>query len=344
MHEVGNATWEAHASRALEEYVARSRTIARRSRLDAAALEALDGLHTAGIDALLLKGPALARALYRPDEHRGYFDVDLLVAPADLGAAGAVLARLGYTNVSEKRGIDDLAGILHAQLWSRLDPGFGNVSIDLHWRLAGCDVPPQTAWTALSANRAAVNLGGRSVATLGSPGLAFHLALHAAQHGPDDLQAVGDLDRGLSRLPPEVWKEAAQLAPELRATEAFAAGLRLLPAGVALADDLRLPWAEALLWQIAHRDARPRGTFHLQALTDAKSLRERALVVRRSLLPTRAWIVWEQSWAAPGGLRLVAAYALHIARAPVWVARAWRFRRQAGRHQATRTKRCPCKC
>src|SRR3954469_8581878 len=193
MNEVRDAGWEAHASRALAEYVARTRTIARQPRLDAAALDALDAVRAAGVDALLLKGPALARTLYRPDEHRGYFVIDLLVAPADLAAAGSVLASLGYTNVSELHGVDDVAGILHAQLWSRLDPGFGNVSIDLHWRLAGCEAPPGAAWNALSRNRAMVDLGGRSVATLGSAGLAFHIASHAAQHGPDDLQAMADL-------------------------------------------------------------------------------------------------------------------------------------------------------
>jgi hypothetical protein len=324
--------WEAHARGALHEYVARSRMSARRSGLDAAAEDALNALDAAGVAALLLKGPALAQTLYRPDEHRGYFDVDLLVAPGDLAAAGSVLASLGYGNVSELQGVDDVAGILHAQLFSRLDAGFGNVSIDLHWRLAGCDAPPQTVWNALISHRTTVELGGRRVATLGSSGRALHLALHAAQHGPDDLKAMGDLDRGLIRLPPQLWVEAAQLARDLRATEALAAGLRLLPRGVVLADELRLPRADALLWQIAHRNERPRGVFHLQAFTDASSLRERIGVARRSLLPARAWIVWERPWAARGGLWLSAAYAMHIMRAPVWVARAWAFRREARRH------------
>jgi hypothetical protein len=334
MNGIGDPAWEAHASRALEGYVARTRLIGRQSGLDAAALEALAALDAADLDALLLKGPALAQTIYRPDEHRGYFDVDLLVAPADLAAAGAVLVRLGYTNVSERRGVDDIAGILHAELWSRLDPGFGNVSIDLHWRLAGCEAPPGAVWNALSRNRTTAELGGRRVATLGSPGLAFHIASHAAQHGRDDLKAMGDLDRGLSRLPPETWHEAARLAREVRATEAFAAGLRLRPAGAVLADELRLPRADALLWHIAHHHEQPRGTFHLQAFTEARTLRARIAVARRSLLPTRAWIVWEQSWAAQGGLALVAAYALHIMRAPVWLTRALRFRREAGRRQA----------
>jgi hypothetical protein len=174
-----------------------------------------------------------------------------------------------------------------------------------------------------------VDLGGRRVPTLGPSGLALHMALHAAQHGPGDLKAMGDLDRGLVRLPPEIWQEATRLARALRATEGFAAGLRLMPAGAMVADELGLPPAEGLLWHIAHRDERPRGTFHLQAFTEARGLRERTAVLRRSLLPTRAWIVWEHPWAAAGGARLLAAYGLHISRTPALAVRALAFRRLA---------------
>jgi hypothetical protein len=325
------ADWEARGKPALQEFAVRSRTVARQSEVDAAAVTALDALNAAGVDALLLKGVALARTLYRSDEHRGYYDVDLLVAPVDLAAAGGALAGLGYTNVSESRGIDDLAGILHAEVWSRLVPDFGNLLIDLHWRLDGCEAAPEIAWNALRARRAFIELDGHRVPTLDHSGLALHLALHTAQHGSADLKAVGDLNRGLERWSPEIWKQAAQLAHELRATEAFAAGLRLVPVGAVLARELRLPAADALLWAIAHRDTRPRGSFHLQTLTEARGLRGRAKVLRRSLLPTRAWIIWEHRWAARGGPQLLAAYGLHILRSPAWAAKAWLYRRRAQR-------------
>lgn len=315
----------------MEEFAHRARMVARVPGVDAAALEACDALAAAGVDALLLKGRSLARGLYRPGEHRGYFDIDLLAAPDDQAPAGAVLAALGYVNVTEMRGVDDVAGILHEQHWSRFVPEFGNVSIDLHWKLPGCEAPADAVWTTLSRHRSTIELEGRHVPTLDRAGLALHLALHAAQHGPGELKALGDLKRGLSRWPYETWEQATRLAHELQAVDAFAAGLQLLPAGLARSDELGLPRADAGLWVIAHRDERPRGAFHLQAFSEAASARQRIGVVRRALLPKRAWIVWEYPWAARGRFRLLAAYGRHALRSPAWAARAWRFRRRAPR-------------
>jgi len=291
-------------------------------------VEVLDACAAVDVEPLLLKGAALARTLYRRDESRGYFDVDLLVPSEDLSAVGQVLDDMGYRNVTELQGVDDVAGILHAQMWAQSVPEFGNLSFDLHWLLYGCEAPPQLVWETLSARHMFIDVAGRRVRTLDRPGLALHLALHTAQHGPDDLKAAADLNRGLERWSPEIWCQAADLAAELRAVEAFAAGLRLVPGGDLLARRLELPAADALLWQIAHRGERPRGTLHLQAFTEAQGLTERMKLLRRSLLPRRAWIVWEQPQAARSRGRLFAAYCAHILRAPAWAARAWRFRRR----------------
>jgi hypothetical protein len=142
---------------------------------------------------------------------------------------------------------------------------------------------------------------------------------------------MGDLARGVERWPLEVWRSAARIADELGATTLFAAGLRLLPSGVAIAVELALPETAELDWEILHREARPRGAFHLQALAQARGWREHASVLRRSLIPSREWIIWEFPSAAGGTLRLLAAYVWHLLRAPAWAARAWRFRRRARR-------------
>lgn len=323
----------------MEDFAHRARLAAYAPTLDAAALEAWDALATAGIDALLLKGAALARSLYRPGEHRGYCDVDLLVAAGDHARAGTVLARLGYTNRTERFGVEEVAGSLHAHDWLRPVPGFGTLSVDLHWRLSGCEAPAEAVWAALSRRRVFLELGGGRVAALDHVGQALHLALHAAQHGPDDAKALGDLARGLDRWPDETWEQATRLAGELQALDAFSAGLRLLPAGAARADALGLPRAEAQLWAIAHRAERPRGTFHLTALSRAGGVRERLGIARRALLPRRPWIVLAYPWAAGGGFRLIAAYAMHVLRSPSWAARAWRFRRRAAAAEADRLSR-----
>jgi len=319
------------ASESLHDFAARARDEPLLRRLDAAAAEALAAFAAAGANALLLKGPALAQALYA-GEHRPYSDVDVLVAPGDVEAARRTLADLGYVSTSEGVGIDDVAGVAMAEEWVRAggNDDAGRM-IDLHWALPGTGIAAGVAWEALAARRAWIDVAGSRTPTLDAVGLAVHVALHAAQHGTRYGKPLADLERGVERWPREVWRDAAELAAELGAGGAFAAGLRLTPAGAVLADALGLPAADAAAWAIEHRYKRPRGTFHLEALAAARTPRERASILRRSLLPRREWIRWQYPWAHRGRLRLVAAYALHLMRTPLWAVRALRFRRRQRR-------------
>lgn len=309
----------------LHDFVARAGGLDRREELDGAAIAALTAFESVGIEAVLLKGPALARRLYAEGENRGYSDVDLLVRRRDLAWAAEALTTLGYVRAEEVLGIDDVADIQHSELWARAGEDGGPVLIDLHWRLDGCEAPDDVIWEALVARRGSVDLRGTEAPVLGDAALALHVALHAAQHGPDDAKAIGDLARGIERWPREVWGGAAQLAERVQGTAALAAGLRLLPAGTTIAGELGLSPAPELEWKIHHRDARPRGTFHFRAMAEAGGLSERVNVLRRSLFPTPRWIRREYPWAARGGALLLLAYARHILRAPLWAARAGRF-------------------
>lgn len=62
--------------------------------LDALTAELLEGLRAVGVEAIVLKGPALARRLYA-GEGRTHEDIDLLVSPAMFDRAEALLAREG---------------------------------------------------------------------------------------------------------------------------------------------------------------------------------------------------------------------------------------------------------
>lgn len=314
--------------RALEDYAARFREPGVRPVLDAAAAELIGRLEEDGVEVLLLKGPALARLLYQANEHRRYMDLDVLIAPASHPHVAARLAELGYRNISEQVGVDDFMGVLHGETWRRRKPH--GVLVDLHWRLAGCGAAPGEAWPKLYASRTTIELAGREVAVLSRPGLALHLATHAAQHGPRDLKAMGDMSRGLERWPRDVWRDAAALAAEVGATEAFSAGLRLLPEGEKMAAALALPATPELSWRILNQDTRPRGTFHLEAFAQARGMRERADVLRRSLLPRPQWIAWQYG-AGGSRLKLLTGYAKHLARSPIWALRAWRFWRRSRR-------------
>jgi hypothetical protein len=298
--------------------------------LDQAAAEVLAGLREAGIDPLLLKGRGLATLLYGPGCDRSFSDVDLLVAPAELDAAQDALARLGYAEADG--GVDDIGGVVHAHAWMRSTPrSAADPPIDLHRRFPGSRADPAVTWDALLARRTWIEVGGRPAPVLDRVGQAMHLATHAAQHGPAAVKHVDELALALASWPAEVWESAALLAGEIGATEPFAAGLRLCHGGTAVAAKLGLSPTAEVDWALRHRGERPRGTFHVQALAEATSVRGRLDVVRRSVFPRRAWIVIRYPWARRGGWRMLAARGVHLVTAPAWAARAWRFRRRARR-------------
>jgi Uncharacterised nucleotidyltransferase len=103
---------------------------ARTLALDLATGEVIRAFDAAGLDCMVLKGPAMARRLYADAPGgRNYGDIDLLVAPGDFDAAGRVLASLGFS--------DRLTGIraseaarLQGRPWHR--DGAAYVAVDLH--------------------------------------------------------------------------------------------------------------------------------------------------------------------------------------------------------------------
>src|SRR3954451_13602811 len=255
-----------------------------------------DAFAADGVEALLLKGAALAQLLYEPGEHRAYVDLDVLVGPAHLAQANDLLKRLGYRNTAERLGIEDVGRVVHADTW--LSPlGARAHEIDVHRWLPGAQAAAEAAWGLLWSRRTQITVAGRSVPVLGLEGQALQLATHAAQHGPSYFKGISELSLGLERWPPEVWRDAAALASALLALDAFAAGLRLLPEGSQLAAQLGLPDAAALDWELRHLRQRPRGAFHADAFGSAGTLRERLGLARLALLPNRRWVEIEYHWA-----------------------------------------------
>jgi hypothetical protein len=180
--------------------------------------------------------------------------------------------------------------------------------VDLHQTLIGIGATPDTAWRLLSRHAETITLQGvvteiPSVATR-----AVIVALHAAHHVDDSGQALSDLERALARLAPEAWFEAAGLARELDAVEAFVAGLDLSSRG--RAELLRLgldstgsgPRSEA-------RGERP---FHVaQAIAWLESTpgaRAKARFIRKRLLPSPRTMRQRSQLAHRGPTGLALAY------------------------------------
>ncbi len=203
--------------------------------LDHAAAVAVEQLTAANLPSILLKGAVIATWLYDEEEPRYYSDVDLLVSPDDFARAVMVLGECGYTHRLEGAAPCEFGPNAKEMV------GPGGVCIDLHHRLLGVSGPADDCWNVLFQRTVPFCLeSGTEAQVLDVPARTMHLALHAAQNGPADAKALADLVRGLERVTPDVWKQASELADELGAVAAFGAGLRLVPAGRLLADELAL--------------------------------------------------------------------------------------------------------
>jgi hypothetical protein len=274
---------------------------------DAAAAEAVAAFAAQGINAIVLKGAAIADRLYDSPGARRYNDTDLLVDPARHGDAERTLAALGYA--------DPLAGIpdfqaVHASTWHR-----GPTTIDLHRTVLLSGRDPATTWAALSAETRPLTLGGRPVRALGDAALALVIAAHVVQHGPA-AQPRTDLVRALVVLDRPVWDRTCDLAQRLAMEEVLGVGLREVPEGQALADALELPEQASPEIALRLRGFQPlAGAF--PQLAELRSPAKLAHFIFEELTPPPAFI---RHWW-PYARRGRAALALGYLYRPFWLAR-----------------------
>lgn len=277
--------------------------VARTLRVDATTAQVLRALRAADCRTILLKGPALQRRLEGDGERRTYGDTDLLVAPADLARAGHLLAELGFVLVLDHR---DHAGVSepHAQEWKHAASG---ASVDLHWRVAGAGADDRHAWDVLAAHAVPFEIGGAAGESLDGAGTALLVGLHAAHHGRTHPKPLRDLERSLARLSQADWRGAALLARELDAGEALAAGLRLVPEGARLAEELDLDAVRSPRRRLL-ASAQPPAALGLLRVLDARGNGARLRAVRAELFPAPAFMRSVSPLARRGRAGLALAY------------------------------------
>ncbi len=135
----------------------------------------------AGIAVLLLKGAALAEAIYGDGALRLMSDLDLLVHRADVGAALEILAANGYTAPREE--VRPGATLAYESELLLSKPGVIGIQVELHWRLLDSPFYQQTLpleWFWETA--APVWVGGVAAAALGLEALVLYLCAHLALH------------------------------------------------------------------------------------------------------------------------------------------------------------------
>jgi hypothetical protein len=131
------------------------------------------------------------------------------------------------------------------------------------------------------------------------------------------------------------WKRAAVLAEELEAIDAFASGLRLLPEGAALADQLGLPSSQSVRTAL-HAATPPPVALGFDQLATSTSMRARVGIVAHKLVPPPGFIRYWWPPAARNRVFLVAGYLYR----PLWLLRhapaGWRAWREAQRRVGPR--------
>lgn len=302
--------------------------IVRTLRIDGITAEVVQAFEAAGIRSILLKGPALARWLYDEGAMRPYADCDLLVQPDSFQAAESILVAMGF----EREGLDSILDDWpkHARTWKRPDGS----TIDLHVTLVGIGVAPRRAWDILTEKTENMRVAGVDVEVLSPAARTVLIALNAAKDAARVGKVRHDLGHALDRLPLDLWKEAQALAARLEATGAFAAGLRRIPEGEKLADQLDLSYDTPSV--IALRDHPPPPlAAGLHWLLGTPGWKGKFGVVLRKVVPPASFLRAWTPIARRGRLGLALAYVWR----PVWLlwragpafAAWWRVRRKQNR-------------
>ena len=208
------------------ETVIALRQEARRQQRDALALivdtlEVFTALEHAGLKALLLKGPALAMQTTAQPWSRGGGDIDVLVAPADLPRAVAVLEAIGYRQPPGRfpRRLLSFWGRYSRWVSHELPLRRNGRWLDLHWAPSSVRAP-LPPFAMLWEQRQSVRLHDRSLATLSLEHAFRHCCLHAAIDRWMELRQLVDLTQLAQQMPPESGARLARLSSVRRSCAA----------------------------------------------------------------------------------------------------------------------------
>jgi len=163
-----------------------------------------------GAEPLVIKGPAVAEALYEPRTLRPFADLDLLVPRSKLEAAVDTLARLGYrANLHLRPGFAER--YRHDIHFSRRQ-GDRTLGIDLHWRISDDPLGTELAHDRIEV--APLEIDG---ARMASPGPADRLLVLSTHFLTDRLRRllwIEDVRRAALAADESQWLETFERADE----------------------------------------------------------------------------------------------------------------------------------
>ena len=155
-------------------------------------LRIVEQLSREGIDALPVKGPVMAEALYGDAGLRHSVDLDIAIRPGDIGAARRVLLAEGFRQITGVGiGLDRL---LASECEFALESPEHGLVIDLHWRLGPRFAHASLPVEDLMANAGTTTFLGRDLLTLSREDLFAVMCVHGAHnHRWNELELVAAL-------------------------------------------------------------------------------------------------------------------------------------------------------
>lgn len=161
-------------------------------RMSVQLLRLLEVLSREGLDALPVKGPVMAEALYGDAGLRHFADLDIAIRPRDVAAARRALLAEGFRQITGVGiGLDRL---LASECEFALESADRGLVIDLHWRLGPRFAQASLPVEDLMANARKTTFFGRDLLTLSREDLFAVMCVHGAHnHRWNELELVAAL-------------------------------------------------------------------------------------------------------------------------------------------------------
>lgn len=181
-----------------------------------------DALSKAGIRHVGIKGPVLAQQIYGDVAARDSKDLDLLIDPAAMVRATAVLAAIGVEDIAG----DDAA---HGQFANKHRAFVGDgIEIEVHARLFDIEALMPLSFEQVWRRRDAVMIGGIAVPALSMVDTLAYLCAHGGQHLWFRLKWLEDIARIVTIADPAVIEAARMSARETGAEMLVVGALQLV--------------------------------------------------------------------------------------------------------------------
>jgi Uncharacterised nucleotidyltransferase len=192
-------------------------------RLTAELFRILDRFTSEGIDALVVKGPALAMQAYGDPAMRTYGDLDLLVRQRDIRRATELMCAAGYAAAIPLSAID--AGKIPGQyLFSMAD---SKLIVELHNDRTLRYFPRRLPLEDFFSRQVRVCLDSHEVPALSVEDELVLICIHGAKHFWERLMWIADVASLVSRQREINWPHAADSAKAVGAERMLNTGLRL---------------------------------------------------------------------------------------------------------------------